>query len=209
MTTTIENAHDDGRNEENGAGVEHGGDHLAFDLLGLFHEFGKAAENDFKDAADFAGFDHVDEEAVENLGVLGQGLGEGAAALDSGAQFAKDVFEVDVLLLFLQHAQSPQKGQAGLHQSRQLAGEGGEHLGFDPSAQAGDADLQVEEAALGASFFAGLFGGGVGRLAGAFVLDHFGGEEPHVPDAADGLILAGDFESALGFLAAGRPWRHS
>ena len=198
-----EDAHDAGGNDEDGAGIEHGGDDLAFDLLGLFHEFGKAAEDDFEHAADFAGFDHVDEEAVENLGVLGEGLGEGAAAFDGGAQFAQDVLEVDVFFLFLQHAQSAQEGQTGLHQGGQLAGEGGEHLGFDPSAQAGDFDLKIEGAAFGAAFFGGLFGGGLGRLAAAFVLDDLGGEEPHVADAADGLVLAGDFEGALGFLAAG------
>ena len=112
-----ENAHDGGGNDQNGAGIEHGGDDFAFDLLGLFHEFGQAAEHDFEDAADFTGFDHVDEEAVENLGVLGQGLGEGAASFDGGPQVAQDVLEVDAFFLLFQHAQSAQQRQAGLHQS--------------------------------------------------------------------------------------------
>ena len=63
-------------------GIEHGGDHLALDLLGLFHELGQPGQHDFQHAAQFAGFDHVDEQAIENLGMLGQAFGEGAAAFD-------------------------------------------------------------------------------------------------------------------------------
>ena len=77
-------------------GIKHGGDDLAFDLLRLFHEFGQALEDDFEHAADFAGLDHVDEEAVEDLGMLGQGLGKGAAAFDGHGQLAEDALEVGV-----------------------------------------------------------------------------------------------------------------
>ena len=135
--------HDGGGDDEHGHGIEHGGDDLALDLLGLFHEFGQADEDDFEHAAQFAGLDHVDEEAVEDLGMLGQGLGEGAAAFDGEGQFADDVLEGGVLLLFFQHAQAAQQRQAGIHQRGQLAGEGGQDLGFDLAAQAGDLDLEL------------------------------------------------------------------
>ncbi len=63
-------------------GIKHGRDDLAFDLLGLFHELGQAVQHDFEHAAQFARLDHVDEQAVEDFGMLGQRLGEGAAAFD-------------------------------------------------------------------------------------------------------------------------------
>ena len=72
-----------GGDDEHGDGVEHGRDDLAFDLLGLLHELGQAVQHDFQHAAQLAGLDHVDEEPVEDFGMLGQALGEGAAALRS------------------------------------------------------------------------------------------------------------------------------
>ena len=74
-------------------GIEHGGDDLALDLLGLLHELGQAVEHDFEHAAQLAGLDHVDEQAVEDLGMLGQAFGEGAAAFDGQGQLADDVLE--------------------------------------------------------------------------------------------------------------------
>ena len=139
-----EDAHDAGGDDEHGDGIEHGGDDLALDLLGLFHELGQAVQDDFEHAAQFAGLDHVDEEAVEDLGVLGQALGEGAAAFDGHGQFADNALEGGVPLLLFQHAQAAQQRQAGIHQRRQLAGEGGEDLGFDPAAQAGDLDVEID-----------------------------------------------------------------
>ncbi len=136
-----QNAHDGGGHDHDGAGIEHGGDDFALDLLGLFHEFGEALEHHFQHAADFAGFDHVDEETIKDLGMLGQRLGEGAAAFDGNGQIAQNVFQVGAFFLFLQHAQAAQQGQSGLHQCGQLPGEGAEDLGFDAAAQAGNFDL--------------------------------------------------------------------
>jgi hypothetical protein len=200
-----QHAHDGHSHHHDGDGIEHGGNHFAFDLLRFLHELRQADEHHFQHAAQLAGFDHVDEEAVENLGVLGQGLGEGAAPFDGRAQIAQDVLEIGAFFLLLQDAQSAQEGQSGLHQSGQLAREGGQHLGLDPPAQAGNVDLEIEgAAAFLVTFFAGLFGAGVSRLAAAaFVFDDLGGEEAHVADATDGLVLAADFEGAFGFLAPG------
>ncbi len=109
-----QDAHDGSGDDHDGAGIEHGGNNLAFDFLGLFHEFGEALEDDFEDAADFAGLDHVDEEAVEDLGMLGQSLGEGAAAFDGGGQIAQDILEVGVFLLLLQARASRARGAGRL-----------------------------------------------------------------------------------------------
>ena len=168
-------------------------------------EFGEAGEDDFEHAAQFAGLDHVDEEAVEDFGVLSQGLGEGAAAFDGQGQFAEDTLEGHVALLLFQDAQPAQQGQAGVHQRGQLAGEGGKDLGFDLAAQAGDFDLKIEGAAFlfGAAFACGGPGLFVGLGFGLIDLDDFGGEKVHFLDPADGLVLAGDFQGAFGFLAVG------
>jgi hypothetical protein len=71
--------HDDHR-------VDHGGNDLVFEFLGLFLVFGETVEDDFEHTAEFAGLDHVDVELVEDLGVLGEGFGEGGAALDVSAR---------------------------------------------------------------------------------------------------------------------------
>jgi hypothetical protein len=63
-------------------------------------------------------------------------------------------------LLLLQHAQAAQQRQAGLHQRGQLPGEGGQDLGFDAAAQAGDFDLKIE---VDAALFARLGRGFLGR----------------------------------------------
>ena len=81
---------DAGGHDQHGDRVEHGGDDLALDLLGLLHELGEAVQHDFQHAAQLAGLDHVDEEPVEDLGMLGQALGEGAAAFDGHGQLADD-----------------------------------------------------------------------------------------------------------------------
>ena len=59
-----------------------------------------------------------------------------------------------------------------------------------------------------ALFLAAGFGGAALAFLSAFFLglvglDDFGGEQPHFLDAADGLVLAGDFDGALGLLAVG------
>src|ERR1035437_614955 len=83
-----QNAKDGNGDEEHGDGVKHGRDDLALDLLGLLHEFRQAVKHDFEDTAQFSRLDHVDEEPVENFGMLGQALGEGAATLDCHCQLA-------------------------------------------------------------------------------------------------------------------------
>src|SRR6185436_16850729 len=104
---------DDNRHRNDGAGIEHGGDDLAFDLLGFFHELGQTREHDFQHATQFAGFHHVDKKAVKNLGMLSEGFGKGAAAFDRDTEFADDLFEGGLSFLFFQHAQAAEQGKAG------------------------------------------------------------------------------------------------
>ena len=140
--------HDAGRNDEHGHRIKHRGLDLALDLLRLFGKFRQAFQHHFEHAAQFTGLDHVDEQAVENLRMLRQGLGKRAAALDGERQFAKNSPERGVALLFFEHAQAAQERQARVHQRGQLAGEGRQHLGFHPPAQTGNLDLDVERASL-------------------------------------------------------------
>ena len=58
--------------DQNRDGVEHGGDDLALDLLGFFHELRKAVQDDFQHTAQLAGLHHVHVEAVEHFRVLRQ-----------------------------------------------------------------------------------------------------------------------------------------
>jgi hypothetical protein len=200
-----EDGHDDDGDDHDGDGVEHGGDDLALDFLGLFHELGEAVEDDFENAAELAGLDHVHIEAVENLGMLREALGEGAAALDGRGEVADNVFERGILLLFFEDAEAAQEGKAGVHESGQLTGESGEGFVSDATPEAGDLDLHVHAAAAFFALGAGA-GGGFGLLLALFPdlvhLDDFRREETHFLDAGDGFVLAGDFEGALGLLAA-------
>ena len=101
---------DAGGDDQHGDRVKHCGDNLAFDLLGLLHEFGEAIQDDFEDAAQLAGLDHVDEEAVEDLGVLGEAFGESAATFNGQGKVAKNGFEGGVPFLLFEHPQPPQQG---------------------------------------------------------------------------------------------------
>ena len=90
----------------------------------------KPGQDDFQNTAQFAGFDHVDKQAVEDFRVLGQRFGERAAAFDRQRQLANDGFQVGIPLLFFEHAQAAQQRQAGIHERGQLAGESGNTLGL-------------------------------------------------------------------------------
>ena len=155
-----EDAQDAGGDNEHGDGVEHGGLDLALDLLGLFHELGEAVQHHLQHAAQLAGLDHVDEEPVEDLGMLGQALGEGAAAFNRHGQLADDRLEGRIPFLLFEHAQAAQQGQPGIHQRRQLAGESGEDLGFYPPAQPGDFDVEVDVESLALSSWPPLWAPG-------------------------------------------------
>ena len=109
--------------DQHGHGIKQRGLDLALDLLRLFGKFRQAFQHDFQHAAQFAGLDHVHEQAVENFGMLRQRLGKRAAAFDGQGQLAENFLERAVALLFFQHAQSAQQRQAGVHQRRQLPGE--------------------------------------------------------------------------------------
>ena len=134
--------------------------------------------------------------------MLRQRLGKSAAPFNRQGQFADDGFEGAVALLFFENAQPAQEGQAGIHQRRQLPREGRQYFLFYPAAESGDFDLNVERAAFFAAAGPGFF------LAGLLFLDffglgNFGREQAHLLHAANGLVLGGDFQAALRFVAAG------
>ena len=54
-----------------------------FDFLGLLLEFGETIQDKLEHAAKFARFDHVYEEAVEDLGMLRQSFGRKCCRLQS------------------------------------------------------------------------------------------------------------------------------
>ena len=195
--------HDAHRHDEHGDRIKERGLDLALDLLRLFGKFREAFQHHFQHAAQFARLDHVHEQAVENLGVLREGLGKRAATFNRQRQFAENFFEHGAAFLLFEHAQSAQERQTRVHQRRQLPRERGQDLRFDLSAQPRDVDVDVERAA----FFAAA-GPGPGRfLLGRlffldfFGFDDFGGEQAHFLDPANGLVLAGDFNRAFRFLA--------
>src|SRR5439155_14052335 len=112
---------EDQKNDQNTGGdehdrdrIKHRRDHLALDFLGLFHEFGQARQDDFEHATQFAGFYHVDEQAIEYFRVLRQGLGKRAAAFDRKRQDADDGFKRGISFLLFEHAEPAQQRQAGI-----------------------------------------------------------------------------------------------
>ena len=101
-----EQRHNTHRHNHDRYGIEHGRDDLALDLLGLFHELGQTLEDYLEHTAQFAGFHHVDEETIEDLGVLGQTFREGGTAFDGDGEIAQDFLEDRVAFLLLQHTQT-------------------------------------------------------------------------------------------------------
>src|ERR1035441_499682 len=97
-----EDAQNDHGDDHHGDRIKHGRDDLAFDLLGLLHEFRQAVEHDFEHATQLARFDHVDKKPVEDFGMLGQAFGEGAAAFDRHGQLGDDGLQGGVPLLLFQ-----------------------------------------------------------------------------------------------------------
>ena len=133
---------------------------LAFERLGAFLELGQAFQDDFQGPARLAGLDHVDVQAVEGLGRLAHGLGEGGAALDFVADVDQRVLQGARLGLLFQDLQAAEDRQAGFLEDGQLAGEGGQHLGVDAAEDEGLALLGPGD--LLALPFAGLFDGDLG-----------------------------------------------
>src|SRR6185369_9272657 len=96
----------DHRHGHNGTRIKHRRDHFAFDLLGLFHEFGQATQYHFQHAAQFTGFDHVDKKPIEYFGVLRQAFGESATPFNGKSQLGNDFLQVRVSFLLFEHAQA-------------------------------------------------------------------------------------------------------
>ena len=135
--------------------------------------------------------------------MLRQPLGERAAPLDGYGQLGQNFLECGAFLLFLQHPQTAQQRQTGIHQGRQLPGKSRQHLGFHPAAQTGDLDVDIYPvfAPLGRTFGRRpLFRPFHRFLVG---LDNFDREQIHVLYPADGVILIGHFDRALRLIAAG------
>jgi hypothetical protein len=123
-------------------GIKHGRDDFAFDLLRFSMNSDKARENDFEHTAEFAGFHHVDEEAIENFGVLSKTLGKCAAPFDGESEFAMMFLSVDFFPAF-----PKREGRARGANRRPpvwpTAGKGRQHLRFYPAAEAGNLDVDL------------------------------------------------------------------
>lgn len=158
--------------------------------MGFLHEVREAGENNFEDAACFAGFDHVDEEVVEDFGVLREGFGEGGAAFDGAGELARDAPEDGIFLLGFKEAEAAEEREAGVDEAGELAGEGNEEFGVHARGE----EAWEFEAGAGrrGNFWARLAGGGFDA----------GGEVAHFFEAADGFVLVGDEEFAFGLFAA-------
>ena len=102
---------------------------LAVERLVAFLELGQPLEDDFQGPARLAGLDHVDVQAVEGLGRLGHGLGEGGPAFDLVADVDEASSSAPPAWLLLEDLQAAEDRQAGVLEDGQLAGEGGEDLG--------------------------------------------------------------------------------
>ena len=199
--------HEDGQNchrdENHRARIKHGSLHLAPDFLGFFHEFGQTVQDHFQHAAQFAGFDHVHEQPVEDFGVLRQSLGKSASAFDGQRQVVDDRFERGIPLLTFQDAQTAKQRQPGIDQRCQLAGERSQHLWLHAAAQPGDFYIDIDPAALLFPFgIRGPYGLGflVRLVLGLVGFDHFRGEVTHFFEPADGLVLAAHVQGAFGLL---------
>ena len=86
-----------------------------------------------------------------------------------------------------------------------MAGEDGEVLFLNPTAQPGDVDLHIPKALLGPFFALGRAPFGLGFF-GTLLLDriHLDGSQAHLLQASQGLSLAGNIQLALlGFPALG------
>ena len=88
-------------------GIHHGCYDFVFDLGGLLLKFRKPSEHKLKHAADFAGFDHVDVQIVEDPRMQRERVGKCAAALHGIRDFVDRVFQHLVALLFRQDVQAP------------------------------------------------------------------------------------------------------
>ena len=124
-------ADDDAGDDDDDDRVDHRRLDPPLQRLRLLLEVGQALEDRLEGTAGLARLDHVAVEPVERLGVLGEGLGEGRAALDVLDDVAQRVLEHARLALAFEDLQAPEDRQAGVLEGRELAGEGAELLGRD------------------------------------------------------------------------------
>ncbi len=181
---------EDGDGDETDDGrIDHGGDDFVFEFLSFLLVFGEAGEDDFEHTAEFAGFDHVDVEFVENFGVLCEGLGESGATLDGVREVADGGFEDWVWFLFSEDGEGAEEGQAGVDECGELASE--DHEDFRLNGGLAFADGHVESGAFGLRFFRRCFCAG-GGFAFAFFVNLSGVE-----------ALGAEFLNCLGFCGGG------
>ena len=182
--------HDDHR-------IDHGGDDLVFELLGLFLILGETVEHDFEHTAEFAGLDHVHIELVENARVLGQGLGEGGAALDVLGECRNGGAQHGMRLLFLKHGEAAQEGQAGIDERGELARENHQALRFHAAAE-------VFLGCLGLGGGVALGGRhGLGTFLGLALFHDLGGVETLGAELLDRLLFRVGGDGASGLFAFG------
>jgi hypothetical protein len=147
----------------------------------FFHEDGQALEHDFEHTADFASAHHVHVETVELLGVLGEGIGKGATALDVLRDFAQDVAQLGRFLLGDEHVEAAQQGKTGIDQGGELARHHHDLLHL----HAAEVEL-IEALLLGAGALLVALGG----------FTHTRGIESQAADVVDGKGLAVGFHDA-------------
>src|ERR1039457_4642921 len=122
---------DDGRDREDGDGVDESRLDLALQLDGLLDVGREAAQDRVEDTARLAGGDHIHEEVVERLGVLTHRLGERGAGFDVLPHGQDDLLEEAAVLLAAQDLEALHERQAGVDHDRELAREDREAPGAD------------------------------------------------------------------------------
>ncbi len=111
--------HRDG-DEEDGHRIDHRSADLPLQLDVLLDVDREALEDRVQDAAHLAGGDEVHEEVVEDLRVLAEPLGEGAALLDVDLDLLEDRVEALVLTLGREDVETLHEGQTGVDHRREL-----------------------------------------------------------------------------------------
>ncbi len=95
-------------------GINHGPLHFAFQALGTFLELGQTLQNDFQSPAGLPGFDHVDVQVVERLGLFGHRFGQRVPDFDIFDHIDQRVFERAGFGLAFQNSQASAES-AGRH----------------------------------------------------------------------------------------------
>ena len=122
---------DERRERDDDARVDHRALDATPELVLLLDLRGGAVEHRVERSRRLAGLDHRDVEAVEDLRVARERLGQHHAALDVSADLGDDLAEVLVLRLLLERHERSDDADAGLDHRRELAREDLKRLRLD------------------------------------------------------------------------------